>query len=160
MLMHQRKCIQVLPHCLLIIQYKLSNSQRQWDNNKLPQLIVLTSSSTQLLYDIVWHQRTLISWVFLSFLLSSALLLSCQLRFAHCTSPESLCFQHIQSRQTDGQKSCYWVCYSHWRILPICGPLDHAYSRWCAPSSGWCTRMNLPLDWNPLCCYRPNAKKK
>ena len=52
MLMHQRKCIQVLPHCLLIIQYKLSNSQRQWDNKKLPQLIVLTSSSTQLLYDI------------------------------------------------------------------------------------------------------------
>jgi hypothetical protein len=61
--------------------------------------------------------------------------------------------------QSAKQKSCHLVCYSHWRNLPICGPLHHTYSRWCSLSSGWCTRMNLPIHRNPVFCYRPNAKQ-
>jgi hypothetical protein len=61
--------------------------------------------------------------------------------------------------QSAEQKSCHLVCYSHWRNLPICGPLHHTYSRWCSLSSGWCTRMNLPIHRNPVFCYRPNAKQ-
>ena len=71
MLTHQREMHPSSATFLLRIQYKLSNSLRQWDNNKLPQLIVFFNTIA------VWHQRSLISWVFLSYLLSSTLLLLC-----------------------------------------------------------------------------------